>query len=136
MATAKLVVTSEPPTRYGASGTAPARDECGHRRNGMAEGTGFLLGKILGRACPLVRTNAEVIPHPHGKAVGQQVGKTDDEDGPGGERASGNARDDRERRDDPIVSAVDQVPEIVTRDLGGPGGFTMQRNTHDVSFTC
>ena len=92
----------------------------------MPGGAGLLFVEALRRACALVRSNPEVVAHPHREPIGDEVCRADDQHGPAAERAAGDAGHDGERRDDAVVGAVHQVAHVVARDVARSDGFPVR----------
>ena len=72
----------------------------------------------------------EVVAGRHGHSVREQIGGADDEDHAQREPAARDAGDHRERRDDAVVRAIDQLADVVAGDVQRPGRFDVPRAPH------
>ena len=97
-------------------------------RHPVAGGLLFL-GTVLRRERALMRTDAQVIPHAHRQAVGEEIGDADDQPAFADISAAGDAGDYRERRDDAVICAIDRIANVVASDSGGTSRLDMHRRS-------
>ena len=93
----------------------PGHDKGGKCSEGVAHRLAFFAGQALRSQHALARSNRLVVAGRHRKAVAKQVRDADDEDHRRRQGATRHAGHDRERRDDAVVGAVDQVGQVVSR---------------------
>ena len=80
-----------------------------------------------------MRPDRQVIADSHRQAVGDQVGCADNQDDAQRETTTRHTGDDRKRRDDAVVRAVDQLTNVVAGNLKWTRRFDMQRLSRHLS---
>lgn len=68
------------------------------------------------RVAPRALPDTQIVPGAHRKAVRRKTRDADDDDGPGRQRAAGDARDHGEGRDETVVGAVNQIADVMPGD--------------------
>ena len=101
-------------------------DEGKERGDAVTGGATLFFRKILGRACALVGSNAQIVADTHGQAVSEEIRDADNQHGPRRQGTPRDASDYSERRDDAVVGAVHHVADVVAGDPDRAGRFMVQ----------
>ena len=80
----------------------------------VTEGGRLFLRQVLCLEHALVRADGKVVAHCHRQSVGEEVCCANDEDHAQREAATGHASNDRKGGDDAVVSAINQLTDVVS----------------------